>query len=132
MLPIKQGFFSKTLMTNSKTIFLKVTLISCADDLTHLEPLLIWFGLSKRKKIFEEKSSEWKKPELDTSTRFQYMAIRDGVQKMSTRRGERGGLEEWMSTLHQDLQKYNFDKKQTHLKNQSGAVTINGQVDGAV
>ena len=66
MLPIKQGFFSKTLMTNFKTIFLKVTLISCADDLTHLEPLL-WFGLSKRKKIFEEKSSEWKKHELQIS-----------------------------------------------------------------
>ena len=46
MLPIKQGFFSKTLMTNSKTIFLKVTLNSCADDFkeevfTHLEHLLL-------------------------------------------------------------------------------------------
>ena len=46
--------------------------------------------------------------------------------------GGGGVLEEWMSTLHQDLQKYNFDKNLTHLKNQSGAVTINGQVDRSV
>ena len=46
--------------------------------------------------------------------------------------GGGGVIEEWMSTLLKDLQKYNFDKKLTHLKNQSGAVTINVQVDRVV
>ena len=39
--------------------------------------------------------------------------------------GGRGGSGRMDVHLHQDLQKYNFDKKLTYLKIQSGAVTIN-------
>ena len=45
--------------------------------------------------------------------------------------GGRGVLAEWMSTFP-DFPKYNCEQNLKHLKNQSGAVTINGQVDRVV
>ena len=42
--------------------------------------------------------------------------------------GGGGVLTEWMSTFP-DFSKYNCEQNLKHLKNQSGAVTINGQVD---